>query len=297
MPYTPMNKFLTATEDIRIQHRYSTIATNLSRSTNFNKKEILRLIQLYYMFTTKQNRIMDKFCFIQFMDIFLGFRNIDAVEKIYLLRSRTNKKYLTAEEFIELLSLLLKGSLADTIKFCFVVYLELVRSSPYIQKDDVLMMARKSSLKMCKLINMEEYNQNFVEFIMNVIDKDRDNRISLEDYRTAVHEDNSRLQFLGPILPTPDNIETFMKLFTTRPYINNLEMTAMLQITNNSNIIIEKKQKIENSRKLSKTNNPTDITKSLSNSTQISSMSDDSLNNENDAAKNPISDPKEYSLI
>lgn len=89
-----MNKFLTATEDIHLQHRYSTTATELSRSTNFNKKEILRLIQLYYMLTSKQNRLMDKFCLVQFMDIFLAFRNVDAVEKIYLLRCRRNKKLL-----------------------------------------------------------------------------------------------------------------------------------------------------------------------------------------------------------
>lgn len=227
MPYFPINKFLTATEDIRLQHRYSTIATELSRSTNFTKKEIIRLIQLHYMLTSKQNRLMDRFCLVQFMDIFLAFRNVDVVEKIYLLRCRRNKNYLTAVEFVELLSLLLKGSLADTIKFCFGIYLELVRSSPYIQKDDVLMMARKSSMRMCKLVNMEEYDQNFVEFIMNQVDKDRDNRISLEDYRKAVNEDVARLQFLGQILPTPENIETFMKLFSTRPYTNNL--TAVIQ--------------------------------------------------------------------
>lgn len=231
----PMNKFLTATEDIRLQHRYSTVASELSRSTNFNKKEILRLIQLHYMLTTKRNRTMDKFCLIEFMDVFLAYRNIDAVEKMYLLRCRTNKKYLTAVEFVELLSLLLKGSLADSIKFCFGIYLELVRSSPYIQKDDVLMMARKSSMRMCKLVNTEEYDQTFVEFIMNQMDKDRDNRISLEDYRTSVNEDIARLQFLGQILPTSENIEVFMKLFSTRPYTNNLQMTAMIQNRNHEN--------------------------------------------------------------
>lgn len=293
-----MNKFLSATEDIRIQHQYSTIAINLSRTTNFNKTEILRLIQIYYMFTTKQNCVMDKFRFIQFMDIFLGFRNTGAVEKIYLLRSRTYKKYLSIEEFIELFSLLLKGSLADTIKFCFGVYLELVRSSPYIQKDDVLMMARRNSLRICKLINMEEYNQNFVEFVMNVIDKDRDNRISLEDYRTAVIEDNARLQFLGQILPTSPNIESFMKLFTTRPYVNNIEMTAMVQTVNNVIVVVEKRSKNEISRSKSSKPNLNDIlNKSLSNSTQISYMSDESFGNENDAAKNRNSDLKDYSLI
>lgn len=177
-------------------------------------------------------------------------------------------------EFVELLSLLLKGSLADTIKFCFGIYLELVISSPYIQKNDVLMMARKSSLRMCKLVNMEEYDQNFVEFIMNQVDKDRDNRISLEDYRTAVNEDVARLQFLGQILPTPENIEAFMKLFSTRPYTNNL--TTVIQDH-------------ENDRRRSSTIIST--TEPLTSISHSSMTTDDTLNNKIHQNTNQIKKP------
>jgi len=61
---------------------------------------------------------------------------------------------------------------------------------------------------------------------MTEVDKDRDNRISLEDYRKAVHENVAWLQFLGQILPDCTKKETFMRLFTDRPYVNNIETTA-----------------------------------------------------------------------
>jgi len=61
---------------------------------------------------------------------------------------------------------------------------------------------------------------------MTEVDKDRDNRISLEDYRKSVHENVAWLQFLGKILPDCSKKETFMRLFTDRPYVNNIETTA-----------------------------------------------------------------------
>jgi len=61
---------------------------------------------------------------------------------------------------------------------------------------------------------------------MTEVDKDRDNRISLEDFRTAVQENVAWLQFLGQILPSCSQKEIFLRLFTERPYVNNIESTA-----------------------------------------------------------------------
>ncbi|KAL4100796.1 hypothetical protein QTP88_020825 [Uroleucon formosanum] len=226
MPYSPINKCLTATVDIRLQHRYSDIGKELSRTTHFNKIEVLRLLQMHYMLTKDNTKPMDKLSFIQFMDVFLGVRNVDAVEKIYLLCAETNKEYLTGPEFVKVLSMLLKGTLPDLIHFCFEVYTEMMRSPKYIKKEDVLLMSRRNSMKMCKLVNMEEYDQSFVDFVMTEVDKDRDNRISLEDYRKAVQENVAWLQFLGQILPSCSQKEIFLRLFTDRPYVNNIESTA-----------------------------------------------------------------------
>ncbi|XP_060858211.1 calaxin-like [Metopolophium dirhodum] len=233
MPYSPINKCLPATLDIRLQHRYSDVGTELSRTTHFNKIEVLRLLQMHYVLTKDNTIPMNKLNFIQFMDVFLGVRNEDAIDKIYLLCSETNKEYLTGPEFVKVLSMLLKGTLPDLINFCFEVYTEMIRSPKYIKKEDVLLMAKRNSMKMCKLVNMEEYDQSFVDFVMTEVDKDRDNRISLEDYRKAVHENVAWLQFLGQILPDCSKKETFMQLFTDQPYVNNIETTAAAMTRNN----------------------------------------------------------------
>ncbi|CAI6365878.1 unnamed protein product [Macrosiphum euphorbiae] len=124
--------------------------------------------------------------------------------------------------------MLLKGTLSDLIHFCFEVYTEMVRSPKYIKKEDVLLMFRRNSMKMCKLGNAEEYDKSFVDFVMTEVDKDRDNRIPLEDFRKAVQENVAWLQFLGQILPSYSQKEIFSRLFTERPYVNNIESTAAL---------------------------------------------------------------------
>jgi len=72
---------------------------------------------------------------------------------------------------------------------------------------------------------------------MAEVDKDRDNRISLEDYRKSVHENVAWLQFLGQILPECSKKQTFMRLFTDRPYVNNIETTAAAMTRKNSESI------------------------------------------------------------
>jgi len=283
MPYTPVNKFLTATEDVRLQHRCSTIAMDLLRTTHFDKPEIIQLIGLHYMMTVKKNRTMDKLCFIEFMETYLGFRNIDAIEKIHELRCKSNKVSLTEYEFVEVLSLLLKGLFADVIKFCFDVYLEMLRMSTYIRRDDVLLMARRNSLKFCKLENSDEFNTNFVTFIMDKMDKDRDDRISYEDYRTSVYEDVTRLQFLGQILPTCSEIESFTKLFSSRPYIWNLELAYVMQQENREKLM---KNNIDNKKMSILQSDQPSLQSKASNMSFDTSLSDDTKSIHN--VNNPI---------
>ncbi|VVC37592.1 EF-Hand 1, calcium-binding site,EF-hand domain pair,EF-hand domain [Cinara cedri] len=224
MAYFPINKGLTANDDIRLQHKYAGMAGTLARETDFTKKEVIRLIEIHFMMTKRQNRTMDKLCFTEFMDTCLGFRNADAVEKMHRLFCVTNRKFMTERDFVVALSLLLMGSVSDSTKFCFNVYTEMIGSPEYITKDDVLLMARKSSAKMSKGLNNDEIDHNYVEFVMSQVDRDRDNRISLDDYRKTVNENVMWMEFLGEVLPTPENIQLFVEQFTLRPYVNKIEV-------------------------------------------------------------------------
>ncbi|KAF0755086.1 EF-hand calcium-binding domain-containing protein 1-like [Aphis craccivora] len=204
MPYSPINKCgLPVTIDIRLQHRFSDIGSSLSRTTYFNKTESLRLLQMHYMLT-KENGIMDISRFVKFMNVFLGLKNVEALNKVHQISCKTNNKYLTGPEFVIVLSLLLRGTVSDLIDFWFDLYKDKLRSTDY--KCSLLQMIDTDNT------NKAEHHQKLnIDYIMHL-----DDRISLEDHRKFVNEIVTGLKLLRSIIPETDRKVPFMLLFTSR---------------------------------------------------------------------------------
>lgn len=201
MPYSPINKCgLPATIDIRLQHRFSDIGTTLSRTTYFNKTESLRLLQMHYMLT-KENGIMDISRFVKFMNVFLGLKNVEALDKVHQISCKTNNKYLTGPEFVIVLSLLLKGTVSDLIEFWFDLYKDNLRSTEY----------KCSLLQMIDTNKAEHHQKLNIDYITHL-----DDRISLEDHRKFVNDIVTGLKLLQSVIPETDRKVPFMLLFTSR---------------------------------------------------------------------------------
>lgn len=211
-----LNGCLTAAEDIRLQYRYSKIKRYLRDTTHFNETEILRLLSIHYMITKKRNRKMDSVCFAEFMNYFLDVKDSAVVNAMFHQYATYNSKYLNGPEFVQLMSLLLKGSLNDKISFCFKVYTEVFRLPNYIKKEDVLSVIKSHSLQTSKKHYSEDFDKEFVELMMVELDMDQDNRISQDDYKNAVTKNRAWLQFLGPVFPEPNRAIAFLKTFTNR---------------------------------------------------------------------------------
>lgn len=233
MLYAPIINYLSPKEDFKIQNRYSRIATKLSRTTNFSKINIQRLFQLYYLLTVKEHRIMDKLYFIEFMSKYLAFKKTNAIEAMFKLYCRRKETYMIAEKFVELVALLLQGSLVDKIAFCFSVYKEIADSTHrQIRREDILKITRNYNECCGYTTNMENINKKFVAEILAEMDKDKDRMISFKDYQKSVNEDVSRLQFLGSVIPSPENVEAFMKMCMNRSYKNYIERDWIIKKKN-----------------------------------------------------------------
>lgn len=102
MPCCPINKCLPAT--VGRGHTYvcstdiqtSRLETELSRTTHFNKTEVFRFSQMHYILTKYNTIPMDKLSSIQFMDVFLGVRNVDVpwIKYICFVPKRTRTTWL-----------------------------------------------------------------------------------------------------------------------------------------------------------------------------------------------------------
>jgi len=206
MPYTPINKCgLPKNVDIRLQHRFSAIGKNLSHKTKFNKIESLRLLQMHYMLT-EENGNMDILRFVQFMDVFLGVKNVEAIEKVHLISCKTNNKYLTGPEFVSVLSLLLKGTVSDLVKFWFEIYTDNIRPN-----------YEHGVLEMVKANISEDVRKPNIDYVMYINKK----IISPEDHRKYVNDIITGLELLRSVLPVPTKKVLFMLLFTNRMFYNN----------------------------------------------------------------------------
>lgn len=193
------------------------------------------------MLTAKQGVTMDRRRFVRFMDEYLGMRNADMMDGLYRTRCRTGQQHMTGGEFVELLSLMLAGQIDDLVHLIFEVYMEVVGST-YLRKDDVLAMAERRNGSAGGRGGVgggcagrggtppTDYNQIYADQVMRALDKDRDDRISAEDYRKAVAEDLAHLQFLGLVLPERDRAEAFHVTFSARPYVNNVIHAWMEQL-------------------------------------------------------------------
>lgn len=56
----------------------------------------------------------------------------------------------------------------------------------------------------------DESVKDFVEIVMRKIDKDKDGKISLNDFQTTVHEEPLLLEAFGRCLPTEKSKMTFL---------------------------------------------------------------------------------------
>lgn len=205
-------------EDIRLQHRNSKIATELTRSTKFNKREIQWLLQLYHIFTTKRNRTMDIWSFTEFMGIYLDFTNSKVTSILYSYFC-ADDECMTDAEFVEALSQILLGYFNDRIKLCFHVYVQLIsKKNQTIYTSDLTSWLRKKSLKAYG----EGYDNSDDDtpiFMIETFDKDKDDIVSFKDFRLAVAENLTRLQLLDQVLPEPRNVDAFLRLFSKKwPY-------------------------------------------------------------------------------
>lgn len=195
------------------------VAADLSRRTEFTRAEVLALLRMHRWLANKRShRLMDRQCFADFMDAYLGVKNADAVGEMHRLCCAANKNHMTGREFVCTLSLLLHGSLADAVKLSFDIYTEILRSSVHANARDGAAAAASGRT----VTGRKERDSTKAGDLVGS-GRTTDDSASLDSYRISVNGDVTWSKFLERILPTPDNIRLFMRTFTDRPYVDKTE--------------------------------------------------------------------------
>ena len=108
---------------------------------------------------------------------------------------------ITKECFIKALSIFLKGTHEERLRFAFDLYD--VNPDGFITREEMFFLLQQTIIKAPSIEDREEMTKELVELVAKQMDKDKDGQISFDDYKTAVEEDSLQLEIFGHCLPEP----------------------------------------------------------------------------------------------
>ncbi|KAG6799770.1 EF-hand calcium-binding domain-containing protein 1 [Apis mellifera caucasica] len=189
----------------------------LARSTHFNYREVEALAIIH----RKCVQIMGPISRILFRDLFhAGFdfteniRHI-LVDKMFSVIDKRNALQIHCDNWIEGLSVILRGTMDEKIHFAYQTYDHL--RTHKLKKEHIFPMMRGCLIKLQNDENPDEALKDLIDLLIKKLDVDRDGMISEEDFKTAVKDRNPLLlECMGPVFPSRNARHVFLSTFTDR---------------------------------------------------------------------------------
>ncbi|XP_057667832.1 calaxin [Diorhabda carinulata] len=135
------------------------------------------------------------------------------MDRIFCVWDKQNYGLITVENWFKGLSLFLKGNIQDQINYCFAVYD--LNSDGFITKDEMFQLLRNCLIKHPQEEDPDESVKDLVDIVMRKIDKDKDGKVCLEDFRVTVREEPLLLEAFGRCLPSEESKMTFLTTLKT----------------------------------------------------------------------------------
>lgn len=123
------------------------------------------------------------------------------------------KSTVSLKQWINAMSIFLRCSLSQKIKFCFEVYD--ISGNNEIRREHMVNLMRKFVYKHHKE-GVEEAVKGLVEIIVTKMDLDKDGIISYDDYETTVTKDPMTLECFGQCIPDNTHLQAYLMTFTNK---------------------------------------------------------------------------------
>ncbi|XP_072365387.1 calaxin isoform X2 [Scyliorhinus torazame] len=187
----------------RKQHQQ--LAETLCKLTKrFNKHEVQCLMKVFstLVATFPEQRIgigLDRTKFRNVLHTTFGMTDDMIMDRVFRAFDKDNDSYVNMKEWVEGLSIFLRGTLDEKIKFCFDVFD--LNGDGFISREEMFHMLKSSLIKQPTEEDPDEGVKDLVEIALKKMDYDHDNKVSYADFEKAVKVDNLLLEAFGPCLP------------------------------------------------------------------------------------------------
>lgn len=186
----------------------------LTKITHFTQQEADALGIIYYKFLDEfgvKREQMDRNQLRAFFHSRFGISDDYMIDRSFLYLDKGLTPFITLETWIKTLSLFLRGTLEEKMKYSFYVYD--LSGGGRIKRNDIIKLLRK-----CFIYDKEEdielMVKDFADILMKKIDIDGDGEISYEDFSESVKQQRQLLQVFGRCLPDLLCAIDFMTTFT-----------------------------------------------------------------------------------
>ncbi|KAM6974795.1 calaxin isoform 2-T2 [Tautogolabrus adspersus] len=190
------------------------LAETISKQVkHFNKTEVECLIRGFNDLLEEQNISkntaggLDRGRFRSILHDMFGMTDYMIMDGVFRTFDKDNDGSVSVKEWIEGLSVFLRGSLEEKIKYCFHVYD--LNGDNYISKEEMFQLLKNSLNRQPTEEDPDEGIKDLVEITLKKMDHDHDGRLSFADFEKAVREEDLLLEGFGICLPDNTSIERY----------------------------------------------------------------------------------------
>ncbi|XP_007259852.3 calaxin [Astyanax mexicanus] len=174
------------------------------QAKHFNKTEAECLIRLFNELLEGQTEKraglgLDRGKFRNILHNTFGLTDDMIMDRVFRSFDSDNDSYISVKEWVEGLSVFLRGTLDEKIKYCFEVYD--LNGDGYISREEMFHMLKNSLIRQPTEEEPDEGIKDLVEIILKKMDYDHDSRLSYSDFEKSVREENLLLEAFGTCLP------------------------------------------------------------------------------------------------
>ncbi|XP_007938045.1 EF-hand calcium-binding domain-containing protein 1-like [Orycteropus afer afer] len=171
---------------------------------SFKKSEVECLIRLFHSLVRRTDERLDKIgldrsAFRGILHSVFGMTDDMLMDRVFFAFDKDGDSHINVNEWVKGLSLFLRGTFEEKLKFCFEVYY--FNGDGYISREEIFDMLKNSLHHQSSEEETDEGIKELVEITMRKMDYDNDGKISFADFERAVKEDTLLLEVFGPCLP------------------------------------------------------------------------------------------------
>lgn len=188
----------------------------LSNETYFSQKETDALSIIYFKFLNEDDVKRTSMERSQLRAIFHSCFHITddfLIDRSFMYFDTRATSTVSLEMFIRTLSLLLRGTLEDKMKFCFFVYD--INGNGKLERKEIIRLLGNCFITE-KAEDAESAVKDSTSIVVRKMDLDGDGSISFDDYRNSVLKQKELLECFGRCLPDRMCAATFMHTFTDK---------------------------------------------------------------------------------